>query len=148
MRVAHLSIRSLRNKMDELRCLQSLCKFELLAITESHLDKILSDSELDIEGMRILRLDRQGRKGGGCVLYFAEHLQAVHRKDLFTEGLEAIWLQVKTASTLSLFSVTYRPPDNNLFFDRISILLEKAWLKINNSFLLGDINCDFHSRRP
>lgn len=148
MRVAHLNIRSLRNKMDELRCLQSLCKFELLAIMESHLDKIVSDSELDIEGMRILRLDRQGRKGGGCVLYFAEHLQAVHRKDLFTEGLEAIWLQVKTASTLSLFSVTYRPPDNNLFFDRISILLEKAWLKTNNSFLFGNIDCDFHSRRP
>ena len=33
LKVAHLNICSLRNKIDELRCLQLLCKFEVLAIT-------------------------------------------------------------------------------------------------------------------
>ena len=76
-------------------------------------------------------------------MYFAEHLHAIHRKDLFIEGLEAIWLQVKTSSTLALFSVIYRPPDDNLFFERINTPLEKAWLRSENIFLLGDFNCDF-----
>ena len=62
-------------------------------------------------------------------MYFGEHLHAIHRKDLFVEGLEAIWLQVKTSSTLALFSVIYRPPDDNLFFERI-----KAWLRSGNIF--------------
>lgn len=78
-------------------------------------------------------------------MYFAEYLHAIHRKDLFTEGLEAIWLQVKTSSTLALFSVIYRPPDDNLFFERIITPLEKAWSRSENIFLL-DFNCDFSSQ--
>ena len=80
--------------MEELRCLQLLCRFEILAVTETHLDKFVSDSEIVISGMKIIRLVRIGRKGGGCVLYYAEHLRAFHRKDLFTSGVEAPWLQV------------------------------------------------------
>ena len=142
LKVAHLNICSLRNN-DELRCLQLLCKFEVLAITETHLDKTVSDTVLNIDGMKLLRLDRKGRKGGGCALYFAEYLHAIHRKDLFIEGLEAIWLQVKTSSTLAIFSVIYRPPDDNLFFEHINTPLEKAWLRSDNIFLLGDFNRDF-----
>lgn len=112
----------------------------MLAITETHLDKTVLDTVLNIDGMKLLRLDR---KGGGCALYFAEYLHAIHRKDLFIEGLEAIWLQVKTSSTLAIFSVIYRPPDDNLFFERINTPLEKAWLRSENIFTLGDFNCDF-----
>lgn len=60
LRVAHLNIRSLRNKIDELRCLQLLCKFEILAITETHLDKSVPNNALEIEGMKFVRLDRIG----------------------------------------------------------------------------------------
>ena len=142
IRVGHLNVCSLRNKIEELRCLQMFCRFEVLAITETHLDKTVPDTALDIDRMKFLRLDRKGRKGGGCILYFADHLQATHRKDLFIDGLEAIWVQVKFPSTSVLFSVMYRPPDFNLFFDLISSPLEKAWLKSSNIFLLGDFNCN------
>ena len=108
--------------------------------------KSVLDTALNIDGMKLLRLDRKGRKGGGCALYFAEYLHAIHRKDLLTEGLEAIWLQVKTSGTLALFSVIYRPPDDNLFFERIITALEKAWLRSQKIFLLGDFNCDFSFR--
>jgi len=95
LRVADLNVCSLRNKIEELRCLQLICRFEILAITETHLDKTVPDAALDINGMKFVRLDRKRRKGGGCVLYYAEHLKAIHRKDLYNDGLEAIWLQVK-----------------------------------------------------
>ena len=68
LRVAHLNVCSIRNKIDELRCLQLLCRFELTAITETHLDKTVRDEALQIEGMKLLRLDRKGRKGDGCML--------------------------------------------------------------------------------
>ena len=89
LRVAHLSVCSVRNKIDELRFLQLLGRFELIAITGTHLDKTVRDEALQIEGMKLLRLDRKGRKGGGCMLYYNEHLQATLRRDLFINGLEA-----------------------------------------------------------
>ena len=140
---AHLNVCSLRSKIEELRCLQLLCRFEILAVTETHLDKSVPDSEVNILGMKFIRLDRKGRKGGGCILYYAEHLRAFHRKDLFTSGIEAAWLQVNFPSAPVLFSVMYRPPDASQFFDLISFPLEKAWLKTSNIVLLGDFNCDF-----
>ena len=95
--------------------------------------------------MKMLRFDRLDRKGGGCILYFAEYLNAMHRRDLSIDGLEAIWLQVKFPQTTVLFSVIYRPPDAKNFFALISIPLEKAWLKSSSIFLLGDFNCDLSS---
>ena len=146
IRVAHINVCSIRNKIDELRCLQLSCKFEVLAITETHLDKSIPSTSLKIGGMKMLRFDRLDCTGGGCILYFAEYLNAMHRRDLSIEGLEAIWLQVKFPQTTVLFSVIYRPPDAKNLFDLISIPLEKAWLKSSSIFLLGDFNyCDLSS---
>ena len=93
--------------------------------------------------MKFLRLDRKKGKCRGCVLYYANNLEAVYRKDLTTNGLEAAWLQVKFPNSSVLFAVIYRPPDTNQFFDLIGSPLEKAWLKTSNIVLLGDFNCDF-----
>ena len=46
LRVAHLNVCRIRNKIDELRCLQLLCRFELIAIPETHLDKTVRDEAL------------------------------------------------------------------------------------------------------
>jgi len=45
---------------------------------------------------------------------------------------------VKRPSNNALFSVLYRPPDQQDFFENFSAVLEEAWLKSNNIFLLGD----------
>ena len=48
--------------MEELKCLQLLCKFEITAIAETHLDKTVPDSVLDINGINVLRVDRKGER--------------------------------------------------------------------------------------
>ena len=50
LKIEHLNICSIRNKMGELRVLQSLCRFDVIAITETHLDGSISDNHLHIEG--------------------------------------------------------------------------------------------------
>ena len=51
LKLAHLNICSLRNKIDEFRCLQLLCKFEVLGITETHLDEtVLDDRGFSFKG--------------------------------------------------------------------------------------------------
>ena len=96
--------------------------------------------------MTFIRLDRIGRKGGGCALYYATHFRAFHLKDLFTSGVEAAWLQVNFPGSSVLFSVVYRPPDANQFFYLIRSSLEKSWLETPNMVLLGDFNCDLNFR--
>jgi hypothetical protein len=79
LKIAHLNICSLRNKIDELKYLQETCQFDIIAITESHLDAAVVNTKIAIDGLKLVRLDRTERKGGGCVLYYKEHLKAVHR---------------------------------------------------------------------
>ena len=46
LRVAHINICSLRYKMDEIRLLQRICRFDILAITETHLNASVPDNSL------------------------------------------------------------------------------------------------------
>ena len=55
LKIAHLNICSIRYKIDELRVLQSICGFNVIAITETHLDGSISDNRLHIEGMVLFR---------------------------------------------------------------------------------------------
>ncbi|CAH3133336.1 unnamed protein product, partial [Porites lobata] len=108
LRVAHLNICSLRYKIDELRLLQRICGFDILGISETHLDSSVPDNFLQIDGLQLIRRDRTKCKGGGVALYYAEHLMAVHRKDLLVRDIEAVWIQVKFPAHTTLFSVVYR----------------------------------------
>ena len=108
LKIAHLNVCSIRNKIDVLRVLQSICRFDIIAIKETHLDSSISNSHLNIDGMKIFRRDRTKGKGGGCIMFCAEYLKVTHRKDLASKDLEAIWVQIKFPTTSALFSVIYR----------------------------------------
>ena len=75
LKIAHLNVCSIRNKIDELRVLQSICRFDIIAITETHLDSSISHSHLNIDGMKIFRRDWTKCKGGGCIMFCAEYLK-------------------------------------------------------------------------
>ena len=48
VKVTHLNVCSLRNKIDELRCLQLLYRFEVFAVKETHLNSSVSDTDTSI----------------------------------------------------------------------------------------------------
>ena len=103
IRVGHLNMCSLCNKIDELRLIQNICRFDILGITETHLNSTDADYDIHIDGLEFLSLDRNECKGGGCVVYYADY-----RKDLAKKDLEAIWIQAKFPTTYVLLSVIYR----------------------------------------
>ena len=75
-------------------------------------------------------------------MYYADHLTAVHRKDLLVRDIEAIWIQVKFPAHSTLFSVVYRSELETLnFFENFQGILERVWLKSDSIFVLGDLNC-------
>ena len=59
IRVGHLNICSLRNKNYELRLIQNICRFDILGITETHLNSTDTDRDIHIDCLEFLRLDRK-----------------------------------------------------------------------------------------
>lgn len=47
--IAHINIRSLRNKVEEIKLLLNVCRLDILAITETYLDKKIDNKQLEIE---------------------------------------------------------------------------------------------------
>ena len=132
-RVGHLNICSFRNKIDGIRLIQNICRFDILGICETHLNSKDADRDIHIDSLEFLRLDRKERKGGGCVLYYADYLNVTH----------LAWIQAKFPTTNVLFSVIYRSelylPN---FFTNLQDVMEKAWMKTDNIVLLRDLNCN------
>lgn len=149
LRIAHLNVCSLRNKIEDIRLLQKICRFDVLAIGESHLNASIPDNVLQIPGLKFIRCDRSQRKGGGVIMYYAEHLSVTHRRDLAASDIEALWIRVKFPTNTTLFSVIYRSElESTNFFESFRGALEKAWLKTDSIFILGDFNCCLLNRDP
>ena len=77
LKIAHLNIRGLRNKVDEIRILLKLCRFNIFGITETHLKSEIADGEIEIENYNFIRRDRPERQGGGCIIYYRKSLKTI-----------------------------------------------------------------------
>ena len=73
--------------------LLSETKFDVLAITETHLHEDVQDKDVEIEGYSLFRKDRNSRTNhwGGVLVYYRYNLQ-VTELDLST-NIESIWLE-------------------------------------------------------
>ena len=142
--VAHINIRSLRNKVEEVKVLLHVCRFDILAITETHLDRKISNSQLEIDNYKIIRRDRDANTiGGGCLFYIASHICPTRLRSLESSDIEAIWLKIMVNSSVFIIGTVYRPPSSDsLFFERFQDLLEKIWIKRRDVVIVGDLNCD------
>ena len=135
---------SLRNKMDEINVLMQLCRFDILAITETHLDKKISNQQLEIENYKIVRRDRNiGTVGGGCLVYIGNHICSTRLKSIETPEIEGIWLKISVNSSAFIVDTIYRSPSDSAFFNHFELVLEKVWAKFKNVVIMGDLNCDF-----
>ena len=73
----HLIMRSLLQKLDDLRN----TKVALIGITESWLEALVTDSEIDIADCNIIRRDRN-REGGDVCIYIRRYLIFKQRDDI------------------------------------------------------------------
>ena len=94
LRVFHLNIRSLRNKMDELQLFCDGNKPHVLSLNETWLDDSFSDSELCLPGYQLFRKDRDCH-GGGIAVYVAENLSCNCANSLQGDSnIESLWFEV------------------------------------------------------
>ena len=58
LKIAHVNICSLRNKVQDIDNLLTTDKIHILAISETHLDNTFDDATVEIQGYSIYRKDR------------------------------------------------------------------------------------------
>ncbi|MGL5507016.1 MAG: endonuclease/exonuclease/phosphatase family protein [Paraclostridium sp.] len=145
--IAHLNICSLRNKTHEIVRICTADNIQVLALSETHLDSTMSNSELMINGYKLYRKDRD-RYGGGVAFYIKENYGVILRNDLMNKNIEAIWVQISVPHCKPiLVGCCYRPPSANVqYLDSICESMDRATDENKDMFLLGDFNIDWFAK--
>ena len=111
LHVANVNICHIKPKLDEIKLLlNSSSKLDILGLCETFLDETTDDNILQMEDFNLERKDRaalrQGalhtKRGGGVVVYIADHIKYKRRNDLESSEIESIWLEINL-KTQNLF---------------------------------------------
>jgi len=110
---------SMGNKQEELEAIMLLESYDPIAITETWWDES-HDWNVALDGYRLFRRDRQGKRGGGFALHIKKTLQ---NEELFLknnhEQVESLWVRIGERGNKGnlVVGVYYRPPDQEDLID-------------------------------
>ena len=109
MKIAHLNINGLRNKIDILYA--ELAEYDIICVSETKLSNQVETSTLEISGYNEpIRRDRQFNNGGGLLVYIKNNIHFKRCPDIENPYIENIWIQVSTLNKQFLLGLFYRPP--------------------------------------
>ena len=140
LKIAHLNVRGIVNKIGEIRLLLLESKLDVLAITETHLKGDINSSEMSVYGYKIARLHRTHKGCDGCMIYYSNDLNCYERADLLTD-IEAVWINITCNSQQFILGCIYRPPDHSQFYEILYTTLERIWMKRKNILLMEGLQC-------
>ena len=147
LNLAHLNIHYLYPKLDEIKLLlRQQSNLDILCLCETFLNDNFSDDELQIQNYVTIRKDRSSL-GGGLYFYIKQLIPFTRRKDLETEGLETIWIEIKLNKQQPLLlGYVYRPPSSIVnWLNSFEYELERVFLENKEVLILGDFNFDLLS---
>ena len=147
LKIGHINVNGLFNKLHEIKYLLRATNFDVLAITETHLHKVITDDQLSIEGYKSARKDRENTENnwGGCMIYFKEELNGFEREDLNADSsIESAWIDLTISSQKILIGSVYRQPSDTNFFQNFQNFLEPICLRRTNILIVGDFNADLY----
>ena len=157
-KIAHVNVRSIIKKVDQLRLLLDDAKVDVLTISESWLKAHLHSNLVKLEGYNTLRLDRavqnkkgSGKRGGGLLTYVNTNhpYEQLSNLNISSADLEAQWTLVhRPHCKNALICNLYRPPNGNVkkALDYLDDCLKSLNTGKLNLFLLGDMNVDFRTK--
>ncbi len=140
LKVEHLNIRSIYNKIDSLKLLLNEKPFDIFTISETWLN-----SEISIPGYTFSRNDRDGRSGGGTLTFVRDGIPYKTRNDLLSSKIESTVIEITRLKTKSLFIFTINKAPDQLL-ESLTEELDTALSCISSEaevILLGDFNVNF-----
>ena len=147
MKISHLNIQGITNKIDQLKLLLQSDDNEIhmIGISETKLTPNYADALFEIEGyQKPFRKDRNCNGGGGLLVYVKNGISCYRRSDLELDTLECVWVEVKPTNSKSfLVGHVYRPPNSNVQWnDYFEESIEKVLSLELETYILGDVNRD------
>jgi len=124
MKCLYTNTRSMGNKQEELEAIVLLESYDLIAITETWWGES-HDWNVALDGYRLLRRDRRGRRDGGVALYIKKTLQSeeLSLKNNH-EQVESLWVRIEERGNKGnlVVGVYYRPLDQEELTDEAFFL--------------------------
>lgn len=142
MKMAHLNINGLRNKVDLLTA--ELSEYDIICVSETKLNNSVDTSKLEINGFnQPIRRDRRYNNGGGLLIYIKNNIYYKRRQDIENQYIENIWIQVSSLKKQFLLGLFYRPPNSTVdYWDSFENCLELATDQNLDLIIMGDFNQD------
>ncbi|KAM9591230.1 uncharacterized protein ACIBXB_006103 [Morphnus guianensis] len=144
LRRIYANARSMVNKQEELEAIVQQDSYDLVAITETWWDDS-HDWSAAMDGYKLFRRNRQGRRGGGVDLYVRECFDCteLHNCD---DKVECLWVRMRRKANKAdiVLGVCYRPPNqveemDESFYKRLAVVSESCALVLVGDFNFPDI---------
>ncbi|KAK4820811.1 LOW QUALITY PROTEIN: hypothetical protein QYF61_007205 [Mycteria americana] len=105
--------RSMGNKQEELKAIVQQDSYDLVTLTETWWDDS-HDWSAAMDGYKLFRRDRQGRRGGGWLCLLGECFHCVELSD-YDNKVECLWVRMRGKANKAdiLLGVCYRPPNQD-----------------------------------
>ena len=155
---ALLNIRSLSNKIDDLRILLHDSDLDFLCLTESHLKSSIEDAEIKCDGYNLYRYDRNCNSGkscgGGLAIYTKSQRSFVEvsNSHICNPHIEICRLKLELKNARDTYvCCVYRAPDGSLEMALDTINQQTEDLSISycdDLIFLGDYNVDLLTASP
>ena len=158
-KLAHLNVRSIVKKMDQIRVLLAGSSIDIFTISESWLKPHLSTNLIGLEGYQVFRLDRRaenkskGKGGGGLVTFVnnkhSSSCEPLVELDNSDQDIEAQWTQIHRPRCKNIVICNlYRPPKGDL--KNALIYLNNCLRALNlyktDLFIMGDLNINYQNK--
>ena len=109
LKCVYTNARSMGNKQEELEAIVQQASYDLVAITETWWDHS-HDWSAAMDGYKLFRKDRQGRRGGGVAPYVKECIEVT---ELMTgdDKVESLWVKIRGRADKAdiLVGICYTP---------------------------------------
>ena len=119
LKCMYTNAHSMGNKQEELEAVMKQENSDVVAITETWWD-VSHDWSVPIDGYKLFRRDRQGRRGGGVVLYVRDCYDCFEHK-CSEDRVECLCVRIRGKANRAdvVVGVYYRPPTQDREVDEI-----------------------------
>ena len=145
--IAHINVRGLLNKIDQIRLLVNNYKFKILHVSETFLTKNTVSNLISIPDYNIVRRDRLGKHGGGLVSYVHSSVAYKILENLNNLLPETISLEISIPHSKPFLTLAiYRPPNSpTSWIEHFDKLINSSKSINNELIILGDFNINMNS---
>ncbi|RMB93635.1 hypothetical protein DUI87_29862 [Hirundo rustica rustica] len=140
----YANARSMGNKKEELEVMVQQQSCDVVGIMETWWEDSHGWSTA-LNGYKLFRRDRKGRRSGGVALYIKQTFDTVGIETK-EDGVECLWVRIKGKANKAdiLLAVCYRPPNqeeeaDNLFYKQLGNVSGSSALVLVGDFNLPDI---------